>query len=100
MRNRYYLLFLLISASISPSTHADTLLITNGSVLIGDDSPASQLDILVENGRIATVAEDLTSVNADRVIDADGRVVSPAFFAGITAAGLSEIGMVYEAVDS
>ena len=100
MRNRYCLLCLLISAFISLSTHAETLLITNGSVLIGDDSPASQLDILVENGRIATVAEDLTSVNADRVIDADGRVVTPALFAGITAAGLSEIGMVYEAVDS
>ena len=100
MRHRYLLLCLLISAFLSYSVRAETLLITNGNVLIGDDSPASQLDILVENGRIETVAEDLTSVEADRVIDADGRVVTPALFAGITAAGLSEIGMVYEAVDS
>ena len=34
------------------------------------------------------------------MIDAAGRPVTPAFFAGISAAGLSEIGMVYEAVDS
>ena len=100
MRHRYFLLCLLISAFLSYSVRAETLLITNGNVLIGDDSPASQLDILVENGRIETVAEDLTSIEADRVIDANGRVVTPALFAGITAAGLSEIGMVYEAVDS
>lgn len=100
MRNRYFLLCLVISAFLSQSTRAETLLITNGNVLIGDDSPASQLDILVEDGRIETVAEDLSSVDADRVIDANGRVVTPALFAGITAAGLSEIGMVYEAVDS
>ena len=100
MKNCYFLLCLLISAFISPSTHAETLLITNGSVLFGDDSPASQLDILVENGLIETVAENLRSVDADRVIDAEGRIVTPALFAGITAAGLSEIGMVYEAVDS
>ena len=100
MKNCYFLLCLLISAFISPSTHAETLLITNGSVLIGDDSPAIQLDILVENGLIETVAENLRVVDADRVIDAEGRIVTPALFAGITAAGLSEIGMVYEAVDS
>ena len=100
MKNCYFLLCLLISAFISPSTHAETLLITNGSVLIGDDSPAIQMDILVENGLIETVAENLRFVDADRVIDAEGRIVTPALFAGITAAGLSEIGMVYEAVDS
>ena len=100
MRHRYFLLCLLISPFLSDSARAETLLITNGNVLIGDDSPASQLDILVENGRIETVAKDLTSIEADRVIDATGRVITPALFAGITAAGLSEIGMVYEAVDS
>ena len=52
MRHRYLLLCLLISAFLSYSVRAETLLITNGNVLIGDDSPASQLDILVENGRI------------------------------------------------
>ena len=78
MRHRYFLLCLLISAFLSYSVRAETLLITNGNVLIGDDSPASQLDILVENGRIETVAEDLTSIEADRVIDANGRVVTPA----------------------
>ena len=83
----------------SPS-YAASLLITNGTVFIGDDAPSSQLDILIEDGLIEAVASDLSAADADQVIDAAGRPVTPALFAGITAAGLSEIGMVYEAVDS
>ena len=83
----------------SPS-YAASLLITNGTVFIGDDAPSSQLDILIEDGLIEAVASDLSGADADQVIDAAGRPVTPALFAGITAAGLSEIGMVYEAVDS
>ncbi len=100
MRASHFWLCLLISALTSHWASADRLLIINGNVLIGDDRPAAQLDILVDRGQIETVAEDLKSVEADRVIDAQGRIVTPALFAGITAAGLSEIGMVYEAVDS
>ena len=88
-----YLLF------ASPS-YAASLLITNGTVFIGDDAPSSELDILIEDGLIEAVASDLSAADADQVIDAAGRPVTPALFAGITAAGLSEIGMVYEAVDS
>ena len=80
--------------------HAASLLITNGKVFTGDDAPSSQMDILIEDGMIEAVASDLGATGADQVIDASGRPVTPALFAGITAAGLSEIGMVYEAVDS
>ena len=80
--------------------HAASLLITNGKVFTGDDAPSSQMDILIEDGMIEAVASDLSTTEADQVIDAAGRPVTPALFAGITAAGLSEIGMVYEAVDS
>ena len=80
--------------------YAASLLITNGTVFIGDDAPSSQLDILIKDGLIEAVAGDLSAAPADQVIDAKGRPVTPALFAGITAAGLSEIGMVYEAVDS
>ena len=81
-------------------SYAASLLITNGRVFIGDDAPSSQLDILIKDGLIEAVAGDLSAAPADQVIDAKGRPVTPALFAGITAAGLSEIGMVYEAVDS
>ena len=82
------------------SVRADSLLITDAMVFAGDDSPADRQDILIVDGRIETVGERLAIDDADSVIDAAGRPVTPAFFAGITATGLSEIGMVYEAVDS
>ncbi len=85
---------------LASHSYAASLLVTNGNVFTGDDAPASQMDILIKDGLIEAVASDLSAADADQVIDAAGRPVTPALFAGITAAGLSEIGMVYEAVDS
>ncbi len=85
---------------LASHSYAASLLITSGTVFTGDDAPPSQMDILIEDGLIEAVASDLSATEADQVIYAAGRPVTPALFAGITAAGLSEIGMVYEAVDS
>ena len=99
--NTKRLLIVLIGSLLFPSPgHAASLLITNGKVFTGDAAPSSQLDILIEDGLIEAVASDLSATEADHVIDAAGRPVTPALFAGISAAGLSEIGMVFEAVDS
>ena len=100
MKIKRLLMVLLGSLLLGSTSQAASLLITNGLVFTGDDAPPSQLDILIEDGLIEAVASDLSTAEADQVIDAAGRPVTPAFFAGITAAGLSEIGMVYEAVDS
>ena len=89
-----------ISAILSNTLLADSLLITNAQLFIGDDRKSLPRDILIVDGLVDTVAEDLSATEADTVLDADGRTVTPTLFAGITAAGLSEIGMVYEAVDS
>ena len=90
----------IISAILSNTLLADSLLITNAQLFVGDDRKALPRDILIVDGLVDTVAEDLSATEADTVLDADGRTVTPTLFAGITAAGLSEIGMVYEAVDS
>ena len=82
------------------SVHAESYLIKDANVFTGDDSPAVRQDILIVDGRIESLGTDLAGSEAQTVIDAAGRPLTPAFFAGITAAGLSEIGMVYEAVDS
>ena len=100
MISKHMLIALLGSLLFAVPGHAASLLITNGTVFTGDDAPPSQLDILIEDGLIQAVASDLNAAEADHVIDAAGRPVTPALFAGITAVGLSEIGMVYEAVDS
>ena len=89
-----------ISLILSNTLLADSLLITNAQLFIGDDRKSLPRDILIVDGLVDTVAEDLSATEADTVLDADGRTVTPTLFAGITAAGLSEIGMVYEAVDS
>ena len=100
MNTTRFVIALLGHLLLASPSYAASLLITNGTVFIGDDAPSSQLDILIEDGLIEAVAGDLSAADADQVIDAAGRPVTPALFAGITAAGLSEIGMVYEAVDS
>jgi len=100
MKMKRLLVALFGSLLLASTGHAASLLITNGTVFTGDDAPPSQLDILIEDGLIEAVGSDLSAAEADQVIDATGRPVTPALFAGITAAGLSEIGMVYEAVDS
>ena len=100
MNTTRFVIALLGHLLLASPSYAASLLITNGTVFTGDDAPSSQLDILVEDGLIEAVASDLSAADADQVIDAAGRPVTPALFAGITAAGLSEVGMVYEAVDS
>ena len=100
MKIKRLLMVLLGSLLLGSTSQAASLLVTNGLVFTGDDSPPNQLDILIEDGLIEAVASDLSTAGVDQVIDAAGRPVTPALFAGITAAGLSEIGMVYEAVDS
>ena len=89
-----------ISLILSNTLLADSLLITNAQLFVGDDRKALPRDILIVDGLVDAVAEDLSAAEADTVLDANGRSVTPTLFAGITAAGLSEIGMVYEAVDS
>ena len=100
MNTKRLLIVLIGSLLLASPGHAASLLITNGKVFTGEAAPSSQLDILIEDGLIEAVASDLSATKADHVIDAAGRPVTPALFAGISTVGLSEIGMVYEAVDS
>ncbi len=54
------------------------LLIKGGLVYDGTGAPAARLDIGVKDGRITAVADNLES-NADRIIDATGKIVTPGF---------------------
>ncbi len=58
------------------SEHYD-LLIRGGTLIDGTGAPATRGDIAVRDGRIAALGE--VSGSADRVLEADGRVVSPGF---------------------
>ncbi|ASJ06197.1 amidohydrolase family protein [Thermococcus pacificus] len=55
-----------------------SVLIRNGHVIYGEDFEIVKADVLIEGNRIAKVAKGINE-GADTVIDAKGRVVSPAF---------------------
>ena len=55
-----------------------SILIKNGRVIYGENFEVVEADVLVEGKRIAKVAKGINE-SADTVIDAKGRIVSPAF---------------------
>lgn len=57
---------------------AGTLIIRGGTVLDGTGADGVRADVEVVDGRIRRVG-DLTGVDADRVIDATGKLVTPGF---------------------
>jgi N-acyl-D-amino-acid deacylase len=69
---------LLASACDAPAERYDVLIV-GGSVLDGTGSEARALDVAIVGDRIVAMAPSLDRANADRVIDATGRTVSPGF---------------------
>ena len=56
------------------------LAITNASIVDGTGAPAYKGTVLIRDGKYAAVGDvDLDTVEADRSIDANGRVVAPGF---------------------
>lgn len=81
--------------------HADSLLITNATLhTMGSKGVIESADILIDDGKITRIADQITTNNSMTVIDAEGRAVTPALFAGVTVSGISEVEAVSEAVDS
>lgn len=54
------------------------LLIKNGTLIDGTGRDRFKADILIEDDKIIKIG-DLESIDADKIIDADGKVVSPGF---------------------
>lgn len=84
--------------ALAQFSFAQDLLITNASVMDGDKTV--KVDILIEDGKIEKISADLRGHGKTPHYDAAGKLVTPALFAGVTVSGLSEVEMVYEAVDS
>lgn len=55
------------------------VIITGARIVDGSGNPYFRSDIGISQGRITALAPDLSSADAERVIDADGLVASPGF---------------------
>lgn len=80
--------------------YAQDLLIRNAKVYtLTKPGPIENADVLVRQGRIAAVGSGL-SETAAVVVEAQGRVLTPGFFGGLSDIGIDEITGVPETVDS
>src|SRR5688572_11069381 len=78
-RLRLLALLLLASACARPAAQQPyDVLITGGSVLNGEGTPAVRADVGIRGGRIAAIG-DLQTATAERRIDAAGLTVAPGF---------------------
>lgn len=90
-------LLLLLSA---PAALAQTLFFNDATVYsMGTPPVLQETDVLVRDGRIAAIGRGLEAPAGAAVIEAAGRPLTPAFFAGITALGLEEISLEITTVD-
>ena len=73
----------------------EALLIRNATVHTGVTGAAPQAgtDVLVQGGKISALGKGLVVPAGARVVDAQGRPVTPGVFGGLTRIGLEEIGL-------
>ncbi|MDP5065157.1 MAG: amidohydrolase family protein [Haliea sp.] len=80
---------------------ANTLLIRNAQThTMGAAGTLMSADILIRDGLIVELGQNVQAPPNTTELDAAGRPVTPALFAGITALGLNEIDMVMGSMDS
>ena len=98
--NRDQMTVLVFALATSLTVNAETLFINDATVhTMSSQSVLQNGDILVREGRIRAVGIDLSAPSDARVIEAEGRPVTPGFFAGINQIGLVEISAVESSVD-
>ena len=77
MKQGLLIISAMLMAACQPSVQVD-ILIENGQVFIGDNSPAQNYIVAIKNDRIVYVGKKV-NIKADRVIDANGLYVLPGF---------------------
>ena len=80
-----------LMAASSPAA-AQTVAITNGTVVIGDGSePITGGTVVVRNGRVVAAGPSVAVPAGAEVVDANGKWVTPGIVAGFSRLGLSEV---------
>jgi len=90
-----------LAVAASSASLAADLLIKGGTVHTMDQTGTLEnTDLLISDGVIADIGQDLAAPAGAKVIDAKGRPVTPALFAGVSVIGLSEVELEASSVDS
>ncbi len=83
---------LLFAVALATPTAAETILIRDGRVVTNSAAGVIESgDVLITDGRIAALGANIAAPRGARVIDAQGRYVTPGAFAAMSELGLSEI---------
>lgn len=83
------------------SAQAQTIMIRGATVHTMDkDGILENTDVFISNGKIEKIGTDLPVPQDIYVFNAEGKPLTPGFFAGITSLGIAEVGAVTESVDS
>ena len=76
------------------SAVAQSVLIRNATVhTMGARGVLAGADVLITDGRIAALGDDIPAPEGAEVVDAAGRPVTPGFFGGLGHLGVEEIGL-------
>ena len=82
------------------SAQAQTVMIRGATVHTMDEAGTLEnTDIFISSGKVQKIGQDLPVPADIYVFDADGKPVTPGFFAGITSIGITEVGAVKESND-
>ena len=89
-------------ASFALAVQADTILIRGASVHTMDkNGTLENTDVFIEDGKIKRIGKDLPVPQDDVfVFDAEGKILTPGFFAGITSLGITEVSAVETSSDA
>jgi imidazolonepropionase-like amidohydrolase len=87
--------FALIAATLLTATSplaAQTVAITNGTLVLGDGSaPIEGGTVVIRNGRIAAAGAAVQAPADAEMVDAEGKWVTPGIVAGFSRLGLAEV---------
>ena len=101
--NRIIVALAAVSASAGAAAQAQTIAIQNARVYTMAGENAGRVDngdVIIRDGVIAAIGQDLTAPEGATIINAEGRIVTPGVFAVWSQIGLAEIGLDEEANDA
>ena len=89
-------------ATFSLAVQAETLMIRGATVhTMGEDGTLENTDVFISGGKIQRIGKNLPVPQDDVfVFNAEGKPLTPGFFAGISNIGITEVSAVEESSDS